>query len=192
VPKLQTVGWVCQYLRWQRGYSIPSSAAFGKIGAAYVDHEHRFAQAHGIPMLHFAKGENEEQLAWPLIDKAAAEGGAGRVVLTEPGDELPENSWCNADLDLPNAGLHGEIPTLRCVMPTREQRELPTDIQVIRTLAKHANGCLGNYATVSSPGTIGVGDEIVVRRPASSSRPTAMTRVSARSLKRGVLRALTA
>src|SRR5215203_4109804 len=38
------------------------------------------------------------------------------VVDTEPGDELlPENSWCNADLDLPNAGLHGEIPTLRCV-----------------------------------------------------------------------------
>ena len=35
------------------------------------------------------------------------------VVDTEPGDELPENSWCNADLDLPNAGLHGEIP--RCV-----------------------------------------------------------------------------
>jgi MOSC domain-containing protein len=114
------------------------------------------------------------------------------VVDTEPGDELPENSWCNADLDLPNAGLHGEIPTLRCVMPTREQRELPTDIQVMRTVAKHANRCLGIYATVSSPGTIGVGDEIVVRRPASSSRPTAMTRVGARSLKRGVLRAANA
>ena len=56
----------------------------------------------------------------------------------------------------------GEIPTLRCVMPTREQRELPTDIQVMRTVAKHANRCLGIYATVSSPGTIGVGDEIVV------------------------------
>jgi uncharacterized protein YcbX len=114
------------------------------------------------------------------------------VVDTEPGEELPENSWCNADLDLPNAGLHGEIPTLRCVMPTREQRELPTDTQVMRTVAKHANRCLGIYATVSSPGTIGVGDEIVVRRPASPSRPAAMTRVSARSLKRGVLRAANA
>ncbi|HKH50265.1 MAG TPA: sulfurase, partial [Mycobacterium sp.] len=86
----------------------------------------------------------------------------------------------------------GEIPTLRCVMPTREQRELPTDIQVMRTVAKHANRCLGIYATVSSPGSIGVGDEIVVRRPASPSRPTAMTRVGARSLKRGVLRAANA
>ena len=77
-------------------------------------------------------------------------------------------------------------------MPTREQRGLPTDIQVMRTVAKHANRCLGIYATVSSPGTIGVGDEIVVRRPASPSRPTAMTRVGARSLKRGVLRAANA
>ena len=34
-------------------------------------------------------------------------------------------------------------PTLRCVMPTREQPGLPTDIQVMRTVAKHANRCLG-------------------------------------------------
>ena len=32
VPKLQTVGWVCQFLRWQRGFNTPSSAAFGCLG----------------------------------------------------------------------------------------------------------------------------------------------------------------
>ena len=32
VPKLQTVGQVCTYLRWKRKFKIPSSAAFGKIG----------------------------------------------------------------------------------------------------------------------------------------------------------------
>jgi hypothetical protein len=32
VPKLQSVGWVRRFLRWQRGFVIPSSAAFGKIG----------------------------------------------------------------------------------------------------------------------------------------------------------------
>jgi hypothetical protein len=37
VPKLQSVGWVCAFLRWQRKVVIPSSAAFGKIGQAYVD-----------------------------------------------------------------------------------------------------------------------------------------------------------
>jgi hypothetical protein len=30
VTKLQSVGWVCQFLRWQRGYEIPSSAPPGR------------------------------------------------------------------------------------------------------------------------------------------------------------------
>ena len=41
VPKLQSAGWVCQFLRWQRSYEIPSSAASGKIGDAYVADIHR-------------------------------------------------------------------------------------------------------------------------------------------------------
>jgi hypothetical protein len=32
IPKLQTVGHVCRFLRWQRKFKIPSSAASGKIG----------------------------------------------------------------------------------------------------------------------------------------------------------------
>jgi hypothetical protein len=81
VPKLQSVGLVCRFLRWQRGFRIPSSAAFGKIGAAYVAEVHRFAEANGIPVHYFAKGENKEQLARPLLEAAAREGGRGRVVL---------------------------------------------------------------------------------------------------------------
>jgi hypothetical protein len=34
VPKLQSVGLVCPFLRWQRRGPIPSSAASGKIGDA--------------------------------------------------------------------------------------------------------------------------------------------------------------
>ena len=36
VPRLQAVGEVCTFLRWQRKFPIPSSAAFGKIGEEYV------------------------------------------------------------------------------------------------------------------------------------------------------------
>jgi hypothetical protein len=60
--------------------------------------------------------------------------GSGPTSSSTPNRESPQNSRCNADLDLPNTGLHAEIPTLRCVMPTREQRELPRDIQVMRTV----------------------------------------------------------
>jgi hypothetical protein len=81
VPKLQTVGWVCSFLRWQRGFRIPSSAAFGKIGQDYVAEVHRFAEQHGIAVIRFGKGECQEEIARPFLDKAAAQGGAGRVAL---------------------------------------------------------------------------------------------------------------
>ena len=41
VPKLQSVGQVCLFLNRQRGFKIPSSAAFGQIGEAYVAAIHR-------------------------------------------------------------------------------------------------------------------------------------------------------
>src|SRR4029077_16062799 len=81
VPKLQCVGGVCQFLYWQKGFGIPSSAAFGKIGDAYVAEVHRWAKKNEIPVRRFAKGENKEQIARPLIEAAEREGGDGRVVL---------------------------------------------------------------------------------------------------------------
>jgi hypothetical protein len=80
VPRLQSVGMVCQFLRWQRGYPIPSSAAFGKIGEAYVAEVHKFAKQQGIPVRHFAKGEKKEEIARPYIEAAAA-AGKSRVAL---------------------------------------------------------------------------------------------------------------
>jgi len=50
VPKLQTVGQVCIFLRWHRDVHIPSSAAFGKIGERFIKEIERFSEQHGIPM----------------------------------------------------------------------------------------------------------------------------------------------
>jgi hypothetical protein len=81
VPQLQTPGGAAQYLLYQRGFPMPSSAAFGKIGKAYAGEIRRWAQQRGIPEHHFEKGENKELYARPLIEAAAEEGGEGRVVL---------------------------------------------------------------------------------------------------------------
>ena len=80
VPELQTVGQVCTFLRWVRNFEIPSSAAFGKIGEAFVKAVHRFAQENDIPVVHFKKKENKEKLVHPYIEAAAQEG-KDRVVL---------------------------------------------------------------------------------------------------------------
>lgn len=80
VPKLQSVGNVCTFLRWQRKFKIPSSAAFGKIGEQYVKDVQRFAKEHKIPLVKFEKGQNKEELARPYLE-AAAKKGKGCVVL---------------------------------------------------------------------------------------------------------------
>ena len=79
VPRLQAVGEVCTFLRWQRKFPIPSSAAFGKIGEEYVKAVHRFAEAKGIPVVYFKKGQNKEEVAGPYL-QAAAKGSKGRLV----------------------------------------------------------------------------------------------------------------
>jgi hypothetical protein len=77
VPKLQTVGDVCTFLRWQRKFRIPSSAVFGKIGEAV----NRFAEAHRIPLVHFKKGQNKEEVARPYLEVAAQQGKDGLVLI---------------------------------------------------------------------------------------------------------------
>ncbi len=72
VPKLQSVGQVCRFLRWQKGYPIPSSAAFGKIGEGYVKAVEAFAKRNGTPIVHFKKGENKEERVRPLLASGSA------------------------------------------------------------------------------------------------------------------------
>src|SRR5712692_6035044 len=67
VPKLQAIGQVCTFLRWQRKFKIPSSSAFGQIGEAYVKAIHGFAEQNKIPVVHFKKGEDKEKVASPYF-----------------------------------------------------------------------------------------------------------------------------
>ena len=71
VPKLQTVGYVCRFLRWQRNFPVPFSAPFCKIGQPYVRAVHRFAEEHNIPRLKFEKGQDKEKIALPYLQFAA-------------------------------------------------------------------------------------------------------------------------
>jgi hypothetical protein len=74
VPKLQTVGQVYTFLRWQRRFPVPSSAAFGKIGDGYVEAIYAYANAHQIPVVRFEKGQDKEKTARAFLEIAAREG----------------------------------------------------------------------------------------------------------------------
>lgn len=72
-PKLQTMGQVIAFLL-HRGFPIPSPAALGKIGKAFVRDIERFAESEGVPVIRFAKGQNKERVAAPYLARAAAKG----------------------------------------------------------------------------------------------------------------------
>jgi uncharacterized protein YcbX len=84
-----------------------------------------------------------------------------------------------------------EIPTPRCVVPTRAREELPADSAILRTIvAEHridlgpfgSRGCAGAYATVPRLGRLATGEWVEVqapRTPAARSIEAAVARLSA-------------
>ena len=111
VPRLQIAGEVCTFLRWQRKYPIPSSAALGKIGDAYVKAVYRFAEANHIPVVPFKKGEKKEETARPYLEIAAREG-KDRVVLIGVAQEKASTwkSWPRRGQEKTGHPAHGVGP----------------------------------------------------------------------------------
>jgi uncharacterized protein YcbX len=110
-------------------------------------------------------------------------------VLVEVGEhdsDFPEAHWVGADVEIGSATMRVTIPTIRCVVPTRPQPDLPLDRQVTRQLATRTDRFLGVYADVTKPGLLRVGDVVSVL-PAQP--PNALQRAAAavtKSATRGV------
>lgn len=89
------------------------------------------------------------------------------VLLDVPGAEFAEDEWVGSVLEVGEAGIKVTMPTMRCVMTTLAQGELPEDRDTLRTIAKLNRreieglgtwACAGVYADVARPGTIRRGD----------------------------------
>lgn len=80
IPKLRSEEQVVRFL-FDRGFPIPSLAALGKNGAAYVRAIDRFAARHRIPLVHFKKGESKELQARFYTQKAERDGRFGVVMI---------------------------------------------------------------------------------------------------------------
>jgi uncharacterized protein len=93
------------------------------------------------------------------------------IVKTErPG--FVENAWVGHKLGLGDgARLNVALLDPRCVMTTLAQDGLPQDTDVLRTLVRHNREqvgdlgqypCAGVYAVVAAPGTVRIGDRVVL------------------------------
>ncbi|HKV54286.1 MAG TPA: MOSC N-terminal beta barrel domain-containing protein [Candidatus Binataceae bacterium] len=88
------------------------------------------------------------------------------VVETDPRvDGFVEDEWVGWTLEV---GADVKIikmeQALRCVMTTHQQSDLPRDLRVLRTAAKHHAAKLGVFAWVGAPGRVKVGDEVWIAR----------------------------
>jgi len=98
------------------------------------------------------------------------------VLLDVPDASFAEDEWVGSGLDVGGAGIAVRMSTMRCVMTTLAQGELPEDRDTLRTIAKLNRrtiegmgrwACAGVYADVSRPGTVRRGDTAEVRPAAA-------------------------
>ncbi len=73
-----------------------------------------------------------------------------------------ELGWVGNDLRVGSVDLLVKKTTERCVMTTHEQPGLPKDPGVLKTIAQAADADLGVYCAVLAPGTIKIGDPVVL------------------------------
>ena len=87
-------------------------------------------------------------------------------------DGFVENDWPGKTLGV-GVDLHVDVslPTMRCVMTTLAQCDLPQDRGLLRAIATHNRieipglghwACAGAYAGVTAPGSVRVGDPVTI------------------------------
>lgn len=85
------------------------------------------------------------------------------VIESLPGAEgFVENDWVGRRLRIGEAVLRVSDRTVRCVLPTLAQGDLPKDPDILRTVVKNNGGDAGVYAMIETPGRIRVGDDLVL------------------------------
>jgi uncharacterized protein len=95
------------------------------------------------------------------------------IVLDGVGDGFVENEWAGRVIAFTGgATVTATIPTMRCVMTTLPQGDLPRDPDTLRAIAKHNRvelpglgtwACAGVYADVTGSGELTVGEEHEIR-----------------------------
>jgi uncharacterized protein YcbX len=97
------------------------------------------------------------------------------IVIDSECAPFAENNWTGADMKFGGVlGASVLLPTMRCIMTTLAQGDLPRDNEVLRTVTRHNRieitglgtwSCVGAYAAVTTPGAVQVGDDVTVAPP---------------------------
>ena len=75
LPRLQTSGQLCYFLREHLGYAIPSPALFRPLHDRFVASVEAFVQARGIPFIRFESGQRKDEVVAPYQERFPAREG---------------------------------------------------------------------------------------------------------------------
>jgi uncharacterized protein len=94
------------------------------------------------------------------------------IVIDSSCEPFAENDWSGAGVRFGGVLRTSVLlPTMRCIMTTLAQGELPRDNDVLRALTRHNRveipglgtwSCVGAYAAVTRPGRVQLGDAVAV------------------------------
>jgi uncharacterized protein YcbX len=86
------------------------------------------------------------------------------VVETAPRVEgFLEDDWLEGTLEVSeNVRIEQMRAALRCVITTHRQADLGRDLRILRAAAQHHQNPVGVWAAVGAPGTVRVGDPVVL------------------------------
>lgn len=73
-----------------------------------------------------------------------------------------EDAWCGQTVNVGAAVVLPRQPCVRCTMVTRLQPELTRDLDIYKTIARHHDGTLGVWTDVKEPGSVRVGDPVII------------------------------
>jgi uncharacterized protein len=87
-------------------------------------------------------------------------------LLVEPygGDDFPEDGWVGAVLRIGSMRMRVDRQDPRCVVITIDPDRLDSSPAVLRTVVQQRRTFLGVYGSTVTPGTVAVGDEVVLER----------------------------
>lgn len=82
-------------------------------------------------------------------------------VLVETDQEgFIEEEWIGRTIRVGEAVLEPFMPTIRCSMTTRAQRDLPRDLEILKGVNSENGSSLGIYCSVPEPGKVAVGNAV--------------------------------
>ncbi|MEO9176197.1 MAG: MOSC N-terminal beta barrel domain-containing protein [Gaiellales bacterium] len=84
-------------------------------------------------------------------------------LLVEPtgGDEFPEDAWVGSVLQVGGFTMRVDQRDARCVMITIDPETIARDPEVLRTVVRERESCLGVYGSVVTPGQVAIGDPVI-------------------------------